>query len=162
MESVSVGAFGTSLFSIDPTGFSVVALMDMLTYVKYMNISYSDLLNNMFENQSPEGIAALLFKGLSQNLTASAPEATIPYNFAVRGLKSNFITNFGQNLFLFVAILAIAGFLILLDRVTRRWQDVNKKIRKVKNIMVWNFFIMLYVSTFPAVILYALNRIPDR
>ena len=128
----------------DALPFLYGQLKTSLTYLRFLNVSRSDKLEEMFSIYADSGINLIPWVGMPDSIQDSFPQENLPYMFSKYEVPSSFITNFGDDGigFAIVSVLFVAVQIAL--TVIKKWM---RNLPTVKHLLhkastfLQNFFI---------------------
>ena len=113
---LGVGSFLLNLLDpSDPSTFTFVAIVKMLLYTRYMDMTYPPKLQNVLDQQNPNQPSIQFLKDAQHLLKSHLPKIPLPGRFDHYKLHSNFLVNFLQPLLILLSVLAIVLILHLIN-----------------------------------------------
>ena len=153
-QGLKTSAFIVTLFTADPISFGFGALGDLLTYVKYMNVTFSPTLQGLLNQPPQNGMPGLIFSDPGGLIANSMPNYSLPGTFQNQYLYAAFIANFASSLLTFVCLLLITGMVFAFLGVFKKKSVIYSRLKAILNLLMWNFFIMFLIGELPSVVLY--------
>ena len=146
------------LSSKDSKSFLVLTLFDLLNYIKYMDISYPDKVEELFDADSDPFSLSLSFSyNISSAFESQLPDRTIPSVFENRDLHSSFIlNNWDPMTSMIVAVICVALYYPFSYLVTKiKIPFVIDRVHKLKSMLKWNLFLTYFMSDYAEIVLYS-------
>ena len=78
----------------NPGAITTLALIKMLSYIRYLKIDYPDKVKFMLKNQNSSPIGLTFGPAIPSEIKESLRNGTIPENFSKYGLHSSILVNF--------------------------------------------------------------------
>jgi len=142
----------------DALPFIYGQLKTSIIYMRYMNISRTNKLEELYKLYFDSDTNVIPFVSMSNTIKDAFPQGTLPYMFRKYSLPSSFIANFGDDL---LGLLIIFG-LFLLTKLTSF--VINKWIRNLPTLRIilhrvyitlQNFFVGSFAESLGPIIFYA-------
>ena len=151
-------ALAASVMSVinpaDASAFFMVALVRMLSSVRFLDLRYSADLQLLFDEQVDDKSPLYFIIQAQNKLKEKAVKHSIPEIFSRYHLHSSFIINFFAPLTSLILIFLVTGLISLLVIVTKKYKRFNGLVQKIKNVLAWNFIISFSFSCYGSIILY--------
>ena len=138
----------------DPSAFSIVALVKMIQYIRYIEVGYSPELLQVLRKQKPDGGLVKFMPSIPLGVKNKFVKKPLPYNFEIYGHHSSFLVNFWQYLMLLAIICACVIVSSIIEFFTRKYKTVHSICNKITQSLRWNVSIMLFVTLFDGVIVH--------
>ena len=108
---IKAGVLGAVLVNPgDPGGLTLMVLVSMLHYIRYIKIDYPENLLALFKSQSKNPIAITMSPEIDEDVKNRFVQDDIPAQFAEYNLHSSFFVNYWKTM-ISLAIIIGAGFL---------------------------------------------------
>ena len=152
---LGIGSFLLSLLDpSDPSAFTLVTIVKMLLYTRYMNLAYPSKLQSVLDQQNPNQPSLQFLKDAQGLIKDHLPKISIPERFGHYKLHSNFLVNFFQPLLILLSIVAMILIFDLINCFSKPESKFKPLVRKALEILKWNLLISLVVSNYDGIILY--------
>jgi len=119
-------------------------LKTSITYMRYLNISRTEKLEQLYQLYLSSDTSVIPFLSMSPSIKDSFPNETLPYMFEKYDLPSSFITNFGDDLMgllvIFVAIFVSHLRNFFMKRYTRNFRILMLLLNRI-SLALSNFLI---------------------
>lgn len=127
----------------NPTYITTGLLYQMLSYIRYMNITRSGRLEVFWAEQEPRADGIFPNAGFANRLKDHFENTELPYMFTKYDVQSNFIANYADSLFLLLIYSGVAFVLYLLIWLLRVVRNIPKirGFMKFAKIILLNYFI---------------------
>ena len=136
-----------------PNAITLISLIKMLEYIRYMDINYPTKLQYMLHHQS-ESFLSNIFQGLlPEKIRQKFPQYSLPGGFAdYDDLDSSFILNYWNALLIMVMTMLILLLSTLLaDRLAKNVKFLTVIFGKIRDLIKWNLFLMILCSNIDGV-----------
>ncbi len=141
--------------SRSPNAISLISLMKMLDYVRYMNINYPPKLQYFLDSKGKGSISMSFEVSLPENIKEEFPKKPLPGKFGEYGLSSSFVVDYWEELFTCVIIFIILGFASVMAFYTKKIKYIGRLFFKVKSVIQWNLVLILICSNLDSVGVYS-------
>ena len=102
----------------------------------------------MFDQKTSAMSFFMFIPDLPDSVKHKFPKSTLPDIFEYYHFHSSLIVNLWQPLMSLIALLTLIGFIALLEKATKKYQRFNWYIKAIKPAIKWNFFMLLFCSTY--------------
>ena len=144
-STASVGVVTSSLLSSQSSGaITLVSLIKMLEYIRYMKINYPPKVEYMMSMQNDESISLTIDVDLPESIEKKFPDYPLPGNFEKYNLVSNFMVNYWEELFTLVIVLLVLAVSMLLALKAKDVKYIGTYSTKLRDIIKWNFFLIIF------------------
>jgi len=155
-KTAQAGTAASSLVSSgSPNAITLIALMKMLEYMRYMNINYPPKLDYFLDGQSEESISLNFDVDLPEKIQEEFPDYPLPGKFGDYDLSSSFIVNYWQELLTCLILFTILGFAIVMAFYTKKVKYVGNFFIQVKTVIQWNLMLIVICSNMDSVGVYS-------
>jgi len=140
-------------------GLSASIAGKVFSNIKFINISYSDELENALETWTSNYFSLGFDTDMPQNMVNRFVEATLPYVFAKHQVYSIFLINFWDPLVMLLILVLFLLFVLLLDWTIPRWRkktSLEFKIIARLKLMVLNFLVSQLYGVYGDFVFYAI------
>jgi len=151
-KAASAGITTSSLISSQSSGaITLISLIKMLEYIRYMNINYPPKLGYMMDSQGNDAISLTFNVNLPKSIQRKFPDYPLPGRFGKYDLVSNFFVNYWQELFTLVMVLLVLAISTLLASKAKGVKYLGACSIKIRDIIKWNFFLIIFCGNVDSV-----------
>ena len=145
-----------ALSSGSPTGISATVAGKIFSNIKYLNISYSNELEDALINWGTSFISLEFLPDMPQTIQQKIYHQPVPYMLEKYNIKSSFLLNFWNNLCLLLILTAFFIFVRVLEFTALKAQkpEITSKLT-VARAMTQNFLLTQLYSVYGDIIFYA-------
>jgi len=149
-----VAVFATLLSFSDPGASSMVNMLKLLPYMKFMKVAFPPRLYLLLSMQKADQGSTKFVPAPSEEIMGGFDYHEIPYRFAKYKLHSSFLVNFWSYFMTLLIILGGVLIVFLLDYFTKDLKGINSVTKSAKQAVKWNFSIMFFLGYFDLLIIY--------
>ena len=150
--ATSVGIAASSLISSQSSGaITLISLIKMLEYIRYMNINYPPKLEYMMDSQGNDAISLTFNVNLPKSIERKFPDYPLPGRFGKYDLVSNFFVNYWEELFTLGVVLLVLVISTLLASKAKDVKYIGVSSTKIRDIIKWNFFLIVFCGNVDSV-----------
>ena len=144
-----------ALSSGSPTGISATVAGKIFSNIKYLNISYSNELEDALINWGTSFISLEFMPDMPQTIQQRIANQPVPYMFEKYNIKSSFLLNFWNNLCLLLILTAFFISVCLFEFTALRAQkpQITSKL-VIARTMTQNFLLTQLYSVYGDIIFY--------
>ena len=148
----STTKFVMLLHSASPAAFYSGVLVNMLDYLKYLEIRYPPRLQYILDSR--QDLSFSFIPDMPEYLVARFPNEALPGKFAQYGLAPSFLVNYWGSLFSLIALFAALGLICLVEHVSGKLLVIKRMCGEAKSSLKWNFILMSFLSSYGNLVLY--------
>ena len=142
------------------TGATAAISGKVFSNIKYINISYSNELENALTTWNPNYFSLGFNTDMPDSLEKRFVNASVPYVFAKNHVNSCFLVNFWEPLMMLLILVGFLVVILVLDWVVSQKKNLNKKSLGYKiilraKVMILNFLIVQLYGLYGDVVFYA-------
>jgi len=150
--AATVGVTASSLISSQSSGaITLISLIKMLEYIRYMKINYPPKLEYMMSSQNSDPISLNINVNLPESIENKFPDYPLPGKFGKYDLFSSFILNYWQELFTLVVLLLVLAAVMALASKAKDVKYVGTYSTKIRDMIKWNFFLIIFCGNVDSV-----------
>ena len=150
--SVSV-VLSNALGTTNPASFALAGFIKMLPYIRYMEIKYPKRLQMMLDNMNSTLFSFSFGPAITPNVQSQFKKYKLPGKFDQYQFHSAFLVNYWQNMTSLAIILGVILVLSLLSFTSKLFKKRIYILEKLKLIVKWNFFLMIFCTNFDGIVL---------
>ena len=129
----------------NPVSLCLAVLIDMVVFLRYVNISYPPKLQLMFD--SADDLSISFIPNIPNQLANAFPSLTLPDNFQKYSFPSAFFVNFWQPEIALLVLTLVLLVVCVLEKCTKKCAKTMHKICvKLKGVLKWNYAITLLLG----------------
>lgn len=147
----------SSASAADPGSLSIVVLMKMLQYIRYMNINYPKKVLLILKNQQESPISFNFGPKMTSELKAKFTKYPIPENFSEYEVHSNFLVGFWRPITSLLILIMIGFFFQTLEIAANRRSSTSWRyfFYRIRILVKWNLTIMILCINIDGVVLFS-------
>lgn len=146
------GIAASSLISSHGSGaITLISLIKMLEYIRYMKINYPPKLEYMMDLQNGDQISFNLNVNLPASIERKFPDYTLPGKFGEYGLASNFFVNYWQELLTSGILLIVLAITAVLASKAQHIKYIGTYSVKLRDIIKWNLSLIVFCGNIDSV-----------
>jgi len=150
--AASVGIAASSVISSHGSGaITLVSLIKMLDYIRYMKVNYPPKLEYMLSLKNYNTITLNLNVNLPENIENKFPNYPLPAKFGKYDLVASFFVNYWQELFTIGMLLLVLAICILLAKRAKDVKYIGTYSKKIRDILKWNLFLIIFCGNIDSV-----------
>ena len=151
--------FITFVMPTNPTNILFSLLSDILLYIRYLDVSYTSELEDMFQNTWSPAIPFANALAMTQSMQNNFQQAKMPNFFAINGLSSNYIINFWNDMVLLGFI--FCPFIIVYVLYHYSKEKNTRATRVAKSLRIWlqNSLWNTFYSNYGDIMLFAMLEV---
>jgi len=140
-----------------PSGISAAIGGKIFFNIKFLNITYSENLEEALTSWNSNFISLGLTPNLPSSITDQIPKENVPYVFDKREVPSSFLENFWESLgmLLFVALIYLGVFLLEMTVIKFPYKYLPRHILFAARAIVQNFLLAQLYSVFGDMVFFA-------
>jgi len=143
-----IGLLMSLVDSANPSAFTMASLTKMLQYMKFLRIGYPPKLYLMLLLQKTASGGLNFVPEMSDSMKEGIPDKSLPMQFEIHKVHSNFLVGFWQPLISMVIIVGVAGILYLIETNLQEYKRVHSMVTKISPHIRWNLFLMVFCSNY--------------
>ena len=138
----------------NPVSLCLALKMDMVQFLRYINITYPPQLQAVFDNA--DDLTISFVPSIPDQLAVKFPASTLPDNFQKYGFASSFFVNFWQSEISLLVLFAGLISVYLLEKCTKNCTGVVRTVcLKMKTILKWNYTLTLLLASAGQILFFA-------
>ncbi len=150
--AASTGMAASSIISSHGSGaITLVSLIKMLDYIRFVKINYPPKLEYMMSSQNRDPVSLNFHVDLPRSIERKFPNYPLPGKFGEYHMASNFIVNYWEALFTLGILLLVLTASILLASRARHVKYIGDYSRKIRDILKWNLFLIIFCGNIDSV-----------
>ena len=160
-QASSATAAVTSLLSAgNPTALFIIALADLMKYIRYIDVQFPAKVEKMFEGDLNTLLSVSTVFGfdLSDHIDTKKGEQKLPHVFQKREISPSFLINeFDEMTFLLICVM-IGLILFPIHWLISRLKSprANAVIQFISSAFRWNFFLLFFFGNFDDITLFSI------
>ena len=136
----------------NPSALYLGAFIDMLDYIKYLNITYPPKLQVYIDMQNE--LSFNILPDPPDRLSVKFPNAPLPLKFEQYGLAASFFLNYWSNLLTLGPAFVVLILIYLIKCSTEKFKLIQKVCAQIISSLKWNFIVISLLSSYSQVVLY--------
>ena len=141
----------------DPGALSVVVLMKMLQYIRYMKVNYPSKVIYMLKNQEESPISFNFGPKMPASLKKEFTNYTIPANFAEYELHSSFLVSYWTSITSLAILLMVSYLFGVFEGIARRRASMswNHFFYRLRVLLKWNLIVLVFCINYDGIVLFS-------
>ena len=135
---------------------SVILLVNLLDYVKYLNISFPPKLDAMFSSKLTDYLSFQIPFDFPESLQDEIHEQNVPWRFQRYEVNGLFLVNMWGETLTAILVFAVACVIALISFKISNEKWFGKIIFWLQDFLIWNYVLVYWLSILNNIVLFAI------